>query len=96
MSNVNYQKLFEDNISTAVKDGMDLPHHFFDLSDAQKRMVEELIHCGYVAAVEEVLDPDVLGETMTLSAELGAQLYNFANMLQFQYGNQEPEGNDEL
>ena len=96
MSNLNYQKLFEDSISVESKDNLELPHRFFDLDDKQRRMVEELINCGHKAAVDEVLDPDILGETKELAAELGAQLYNFANMLQFQYSHGDTEDKDEL
>jgi len=31
-----------------------------------------------------VLDPEVLQETAALAGEMGAQLYNFANMIQSQ------------
>ena len=45
-------------------------------SDATAALVEERER-----AVEENLDTSVLEETAALAAEMGTQLYNFANML---------------
>jgi hypothetical protein len=47
-------------------------------------MVEELADYGARAATEQVLNPEVLKDTAALAAEMGAQLYNFANMIQSQ------------
>jgi len=80
-STINYQQIYEEELSEATKASLELPGRFYELSHQNRMMVEELVDTGYQRALDDALDPDVLNETMTLSAELGAQLYNFANLL---------------
>tara|TARA_R110000824_G_scaffold399994_1_gene606547 strand:+ start:1329 stop:1619 length:291 start_codon:yes stop_codon:yes gene_type:complete len=78
---INYQQIYEDELSTATRDSLELPDRFHDMSHQNRRMVEELIDIGYKRALKEALDPEVLEATAELASEMGAQLYNFANML---------------
>ena len=78
---INYQQIYEDELNDNVKTSLELPRGFFELSHQKRMMVEELIDLGYQRAVDDVLDPEVLNDTAALSAEMGTQLYNFANML---------------
>ena len=84
-----YQQLFEDELSAQFKDSVQLPSHFFDLTSAQRLMIETLIDLGYKRAVEDALDPEVLAETSSLSAEMASQLYNFANIINGYLGEQD-------
>ncbi len=76
-----YQRIYEEEVSDTIKDTLELPDRFYDLSPDQRRFVTELVDVGTRWAVEESLDPTVLEETAALAGEMGAQLYNFANML---------------
>ena len=78
---INYQQIYEEELSEALKSSLELPRGFYELSHQNRMMIEELIETGYQRALDDGLDPDVLNETMNLSAELGGQLYNFANLL---------------
>ena len=46
-----------------------------------RRFVEELVDLGAQQAVEAVLDPEVMESTAELAADMGTQLYQFANMI---------------
>jgi|TARA_R110000744_G_scaffold20209_1_gene53020 hypothetical protein len=81
MSTKNYQQIYEEELTMQLKEPLGFPERFFELSDVQQRLVEELVDQGYRAALEEALDPEVLEETAELAGEMGAQLYNFANMI---------------
>ena len=79
---INYQQIFEEEVGHIAREGAGLDKRFFELPHDQRVFVEELIDAGYRRAMEEALDPEVLGDTAVLAAEMGTQLYNFANMLQ--------------
>ena len=79
--NINYQQVYEDEVSDSLKESLDMSSRFFDLSNQDRMLVEELVDIGFRRALEDALDPEVLRETALLSSEMGAQLYNFANML---------------
>ena len=76
-----YQRIYEDEVTDSLKDSLEMPDRFYDLSHQQRMFVTELVDIGSKIAVEENLDPTVLEETAALAAEMGTQLYNFANML---------------
>tara|TARA_Y100000592_G_scaffold92792_1_gene155009 strand:+ start:308 stop:607 length:300 start_codon:yes stop_codon:yes gene_type:complete len=78
---INYQQIYEDELSETVRDSLELPRGFFELSHQKRLLIEEMIDAGYQRAVEDVLDPEVINDTAALAAEMGTQLYNFANML---------------
>jgi hypothetical protein len=40
-----------------------------------------MIDRGYQRAIDDALDREVLNETAALCAEMGTQLYNFANVI---------------
>jgi|TARA_R110000823_G_C15855171_1_gene492613 hypothetical protein len=81
-NNINYQSIYEEELSENLKLSLDQSSRFYDLTPEQQHLVEELIDAGYRRAVEEVLDPEVLADTASLAADMGTQLYGFANMLQ--------------
>jgi len=81
MSEKNYQQIYEELLTVQAKEALEFPDRFFDLSEQQKRLVEELVDLGHQAAVEEALNTEVLEETAALAGEMGTQLYNFANMI---------------
>jgi hypothetical protein len=76
-----YQRIYEDVLTDSLKDTLELPDRFYDLSHHQRDLVIQLTDAGFDLAIEESLDPAVLEETAALAAEMGTQLYSFANML---------------
>ena len=66
---------------------------FYELSHHHRMLVEELVDIGYRRALEDALDPELLGDTASLAGEMGTQLYNFANMLQAYLQEQNNEEN---
>ena len=78
---VKYQRIYEEELSDNLKDSLEMPDRFYDLSHQQRMFITELVDKGFRSAVEESLDPAVLEETAALAGEMGSQLYNFANML---------------
>ena len=78
---INYQQIYEDELTETVKDSLELPRGFYELSHQKRMLIEQMIDAGYQRAVEDVLDPEVLNDTAALAAEMGTQLYNFGNMI---------------
>ena len=78
---INYQQIYEEEITPTLRESLNRADRFYDLSNEDRLLVEELVDAGYWRAVEDALDPEVLAETAALSAEMGTQLYNFANMI---------------
>jgi hypothetical protein len=92
MTKLNYQQIYEDQLTPNLKESLEMPDRFYELSHQQRLMIEELVDIGQQSAIEEALNPEILNETVALAAELGGQLYNFANMLSVHLGAEE-EGN---
>ena len=80
--NINYQQIYEQELSEGVKTSLEKTSRFFELSHQDRMFVEELIDSGYRRAIEDALDPEVLTDTASLAGEMGTQLYHFANLLQ--------------
>lgn len=80
-NNINYQQIYEEELSESIKSSLELPGRFFELSHQHRLMAEELIDIGFRRALEDALDPEVLGDTAALAGEMGAQLYQFANLV---------------
>jgi imidazolonepropionase-like amidohydrolase len=80
-NNFNYQQIYEDKLSDTIKTSLELPRGFFELSHHHRMLIEELIDEGARMATETVLDPEILQDTAALAAEMGTQLYHFANMI---------------
>jgi len=78
---INYQQIYEEDLSGNLKESLEMPQRFFELSHQDRLLVEELVDIGYQQAIDDALDPEALGETAALCAEMGTQLYNFANVL---------------
>jgi hypothetical protein len=87
-THINYQQIYEEEISHTLRDSLERPERFFELSHQDRMLVEELVDIGYRRAIEDALDPEVLQETADLSGEMATQLYNFANMIQSYLSNQ--------
>ncbi len=81
-NNINYQLIFEQELDHNVRENAGMTERFYELPHEQRMLIEGLIDAAYGQAVSDALDTDVLNETAELSAEMGTQLYNFANMLQ--------------
>jgi hypothetical protein len=79
---INYQEIYEDELTPGLTQNLKHKDRFFDLSNHERRFVEELVDLGYQRAVTDLLDVNVLEDTAALAGEMGTQLYNFANMLQ--------------
>ncbi len=95
MSNtINYQSIYDNEISSHLKESLEKSDRFFELSHQDRMLVEELVDIGYRRALEDALDPEVLGDTAALAGEMGTQLYNFANMLQVYLKEQKSEDED--
>ena len=80
-NDINYQQIYEDEVSSNLKESLEWPARFYELPHQQRMVVEELVDIGYRRALTEALDPEILEATAELAGEMGAQLYNFANML---------------
>ena len=93
-NNINYQQIYEAELSENIKRSLELPGRFFELSHQHRLMVEELIDIGYRRALEDALDPEVLGDTASLAGEMGAQLYHFANLVNSFLAQQNTPGED--
>ena len=91
-TNINYQQIYEQELTTSIRDSLELPDRFFEMSHQQRMMVEELVDIGYRRALEDALDPEVLADTAALAGEMGTQLYNFANMVESYLQDQNTEG----
>ena len=76
-----YQMIYEEQVTDNLKDSLEMPDRFYDLSFQMRQLIIELVEAGERHAVEESLDKEVLEETAALAGEMGSQLYNFANML---------------
>ncbi len=81
MKTINYQQIYEDELRSTIKDSLEKPTRFYDLSSQERMLVEELVDIGYQRAIEDALDPAVLEETSELSLEMGAQLTALAEVL---------------
>ena len=92
-SNINYQQIYEEELSDQIKTSLEKSSRFYELSAQDRRLVEELVDIGYQRAVADALDPEVLEETAGLAADMGTQLYNFANLVQAYL---QPPGADDL
>jgi len=78
---INYQQIYEDELSETTKTSLELPRGFYDLTHQNRLLVEEMIDRGYQRAIDDALDRETLNETAALSAEMATQLYNFANII---------------
>ncbi len=92
---VNYQRIYEQELSDSLKTSLEWPDRYFELSSQARLVVEELVDIGYRQAIEDALDPGVLYETAELAGEMGTQLYNFANMVQAYVSSQQSTRDEE-
>ena len=92
--NINYQQIYEEELSESIKSSLELPVRFFELSHQHRLMTEELIDIGFRRALEDALDPEVLGDTSALAGEMGEQLYHFANLVNSFLAQQNTPGED--
>lgn len=90
-SNLNYQQIYEEQLSDTLKESLEKSSRFFELSHQDRMLVEELVDIGYQMALQEALDPEVLQDTAALAGEMGTQLYNFANLLHAYLNDQNSE-----
>ena len=81
MNNINYQQIYEDEVNANIKDSLEKPSRFHDLSSQERMFIEDLIDIGYQRAIDDALDPTVLEEMSELSIEMGAQLTSLAEVL---------------
>ena len=79
--NINYSRVYCEEISETVKDSANLPRHYSDLAPEQQRLLQELVDVGYQRALEDALDPELLEETSAFSEEMSQQLSQFAGVL---------------
>lgn len=80
-NDINYQQIYEDELTVSLKESLEWSDRFFELPHQQRMIIEELVDIGYRRALSDALDPEILEATAELAGEMGAQLYNFANML---------------
>jgi thymidylate kinase len=78
---INYSQVYGNEIDEVVKDNVELPRHFSDLSPEIQRLFEVAVDAGYQRALEDALDPELLEETSTFSQEMSEQLSQFASFL---------------
>jgi hypothetical protein len=82
MTTINFQQVYEDELTPATSEALEWQERFYDLSTEQRRLVEELVEIGYRQAVQDALDPAVLDDTASLAGEMASQLQSFARVLQ--------------
>ena len=80
--NINYQQIFEDEVSDTLREQTGFESRFYELPNHHRLLVEELIEAGYRRALEDALDPEVLSDTAAMAGEMGSQMYAFANLVQ--------------
>ena len=90
-TNINYQQIYEDELSETIKSSLELPRGFYELSHQNRMLIEELIDTGYQRAIEDALDPEVLEETASLTVEMAGQLNGFASLLRSYLNNPEED-----
>ena len=78
---INYQQIYEEDLSSQLKESVERPDRFFELNHDDRTFVEELIDLGYQRAIEDALDREVLTETTALSQEMALQLKSFAEVI---------------
>ena len=83
---LNYQLIYEELIPEAAKDALDLPTSYGDVSENFKRLLVEVADAASKQTTDLFLDPEVMADTASLAAEMGSQLYHFANMIHSQTG----------
>ena len=79
--NINFQRIYEDEIQEVTKDNLSLSRHFTELSQDHQRLFEDLVAAGYNLALQDALDPEVLEETAALSREMSDQLSSFSGLV---------------
>ena len=80
--NINYQLILEEEVNHLVRENAGFGERFYELSNENRLFLEAVIDSAYGQAISDALNTEVLNDTAELSAEMGTQLYNFANMLQ--------------
>jgi hypothetical protein len=95
MTKINYQQIYEDEVADNIKTSLEKPTRFFELSDGERSLFEELVDAGYRRAVEDNLDAEVLADTIAVSDEMCVHLTQFANMLRTLTGKR-PETEDDV
>ena len=73
MNNINYRQVYEEELTHTIKESLEKPRFFADLSHQERMMIEELIDIGYKRAISDALDAEVLSETAALAGEMGTQ-----------------------
>tara|TARA_B100000131_G_C17674730_1_gene433905 strand:- start:42 stop:326 length:285 start_codon:yes stop_codon:yes gene_type:complete len=81
MTKINYQQIYEEEVSDSVKTSLEKTGRFFELSSQERLLVEDLVDAGYQRAIEDNLDMDILTETIAVADEMATQLSQFADML---------------
>lgn len=81
MSTINYQKIYEDQVSESIKTSLEMPRMYGEFPHQMKMFIEEVADAGAQLATQEVLDPEILKDTAELAADMAQQLYMFANMI---------------
>lgn len=71
---INYQRIYEERVSVHLKESLEMPERFYELSHQDRILVEELVDNGYNLAVEDALDAEVLSETSAIASEMSNQL----------------------
>ena len=88
MKNINYQQIYEEEVSHTLRESLGRPERFYELSNQDRLLIEELVDIGYQRCIEDALDADILGDTAALSEDMSQQLGNFANMIRSYLGEQ--------
>ena len=88
MKNINYQQIYEEEVSHTLRESLERPQRFYELSNQDRLLIEELVDIGYQRCIEDALDPNILADTAALSEDMSQQLDNFANMIRSYLGEQ--------
>lgn len=78
---INYQRIYEEEVTSTTLDSLEMPRGFFELSHQQRMLIEQLVDIGYQQALSDALDPGILDDTADLSIEMANQLSSFSDML---------------
>jgi hypothetical protein len=96
MTNTNYQRIYEESLTSTIRESLELPDRFYELPHQMRMMVEELIDFGYNLAVEDALDTEILSETSALAGEMSDQLKGLQNLVDSYLSKTNPDGGNYL
>ena len=57
-NDINYQQIYEDELTVSLKESLEWSGRFFELPHQQRMIIEELVDIGYRRALSDAPDRD--------------------------------------